>query len=128
MRAAEWPTPEIADALPEQVPMPDLPADVSQDTFRSFRATRSKGPPSMQLSNGPTRPRTRSALVGRHEVDVLRELDDRRDVVAVEFAELVHRHRHRLDTECGQSLLHRRDRERLLCFGVQPIDDGARGL
>src|SRR5262245_55296098 len=103
MRAAEGPTPEIADALPEQVPMPDLPADVSQDTFRSFRATR----PSMQLSNGPTRPRTRSALVGRHEVDVVRELDDRCDVVAVEFAELVHRHRHRLDTECGQSLLHR---------------------
>ena len=43
-------------------------------------------------------------------------------------AELVHRHRHRLDAECGQPLLHRRHRERLLRFGVQPIDDGARGL
>jgi hypothetical protein len=28
---AEGPSPEIADALPEQVPMQDLPADVSQD-------------------------------------------------------------------------------------------------
>jgi Protein of unknown function (DUF1236) len=28
---ATGPTPEIADALPEQVPMQDLPADVSQD-------------------------------------------------------------------------------------------------
>jgi Protein of unknown function (DUF1236) len=28
---AKGPTPEIADALPEQVPMQDLPADVSQD-------------------------------------------------------------------------------------------------
>ena len=37
-------------------------------------------------------PGTRGASVGRHEVDVFRELDDRRDVVAVEFAELVHRH------------------------------------
>jgi hypothetical protein len=28
---AKGPTPEIADALPEQVPMQDLPADASQD-------------------------------------------------------------------------------------------------
>ena len=28
---ANGPTPEITDALPEQVPMQDLPADVSQD-------------------------------------------------------------------------------------------------
>jgi hypothetical protein len=28
---AGGPTPEIADALPEQVPMQDLPADVTQD-------------------------------------------------------------------------------------------------
>jgi Protein of unknown function (DUF1236) len=28
---AKGPTPEISDALPEQVPMQDLPADVSQD-------------------------------------------------------------------------------------------------
>ena len=28
---ADGPTPEITDALPEQVPMQDLPADVSQD-------------------------------------------------------------------------------------------------
>src|SRR6266849_3999825 len=68
------------------------------------------------------------ASVDRHEVDVFRELDDRHDVVTVEFTELVHRHRHRLDAECRQSVLDRRNRERLLSFGVQPIDDGARGL
>src|SRR6516162_2933492 len=58
----------------------------------------------------PLAAQLRLASVGRHEVDVSRELDDRRDIVAVEFAELVDRHRHRLDAERRQSLLHRRHR------------------
>ena len=79
-------------------------------------------------SNGPTRPGTRGASVGRHEVSVFRELDDRRDVVAVEFAERVHRHRHRLDAECGQSLLHRQHTSYAFCVSACSRSTMARGV
>lgn len=49
---------------------------------------RNQGAPSVQSSNGPTRPGTRGASVARDEVHVFRAFDDRRDVVAVGFAEL----------------------------------------
>ena len=67
----------------------------------------------------------RDVSVDRHEVDIFRELDDRHDVVMVEFTELIHCHRHRLDAKCRQSVLNHRHGERLLSFGVQPIDNGA---
>jgi hypothetical protein len=70
----------------------------------------------------------RDMSVDRYEVDIFRELDERHDVVMVEFAELVHCHRHRLNAKCRQSVLDHPHRERLLSFGVQPIDNGARSL
>ena len=65
--------------------------------------------------------------VRRHQIDVLGELDGRRDLVVEELGELIDAHRHRLHAQLLQPLLHRRDRERLLRLLVQPLDD-ARGV